>query len=193
MTKNIPANRAPEREPITAHQIVVLALEMLDKNGSTGLSLRRLASGLNVTAMALYHHVGNRDALISLVIDHILCNVHPAIESQASARARLITFLEEYGKAVSDHPHAFLCLFSSAGVKSVNVERIERQLVDMLEMAGISSHKAELLRDILIDHAHGFTISLSLLEANTLPDHSLGDKYKQALLHLVDALVPDVV
>ncbi len=192
MTKNTPANRTSEREPITAQQIVVLALAMLDENGSAGLSLRRLASALNVTAMALYHHVGNRDALIGLVIDHVLCRLHPMIDGQATARTRLISFLESYGKAVSDHPHAFLCLFSSPAIKSVNADRISHQLIDMLEMADISSDKVELVRDILIDHVHGFTISLALLEANELAEYSFSDRYKQALLHLMDALVPDV-
>ncbi|MFI6519746.1 TetR/AcrR family transcriptional regulator [Spirillospora sp. NPDC050679] len=61
------------------------ALELLEEDGATGLSLRAVARRAGVSAMAPYRHYPNRDALISAVaaegyreLAHDLAAAHPA-------------------------------------------------------------------------------------------------------------------
>ena len=52
--------------------VVRRALDVLDEYGLADLSMRRLASELSVQPSALYHHVANKQALLSLLADEVL-------------------------------------------------------------------------------------------------------------------------
>ena len=55
---------ARRREPLTRARIFAAALEIIDADGLAALSMRRLGTSLGVEAMAIYHHVPNKDALL---------------------------------------------------------------------------------------------------------------------------------
>ena len=55
--------------------IVAAALRVGASKGFGGLTMRALAEDLGVSAMAAYHHVPSKDALLELVIDSVLAQV----------------------------------------------------------------------------------------------------------------------
>src|SRR5215217_3429279 len=61
-----------ERRPLTRDAIVDAALVLLDREGIAGLSMRRLAKELDVGAASLYWHVGDKEELLSLLLDRIV-------------------------------------------------------------------------------------------------------------------------
>jgi AcrR family transcriptional regulator len=60
------------RRPLTRDAIVDAALELLDREGLAGLSMRRLAQDLGTGAASLYWHVGDKEELLALVLDRIV-------------------------------------------------------------------------------------------------------------------------
>jgi AcrR family transcriptional regulator len=56
-------------------EIVAAALRVGTTKGFSALTMRALAEELGVSAMAAYHHVSNKDALVDLVIDSVLAKV----------------------------------------------------------------------------------------------------------------------
>lgn len=64
------ANR-PHTERLTRAAIVDTAIELADRDGIEGLSMRRIADRLGVGAMSLYRHVPNKDALLAEMTDEI--------------------------------------------------------------------------------------------------------------------------
>ncbi|MGW5098058.1 TetR/AcrR family transcriptional regulator [Streptomyces nodosus] len=50
-------------------QIVAAALQMLDAEGLGDFSMRKLATELNVTPMAIYWHVDSKDDVLELALD----------------------------------------------------------------------------------------------------------------------------
>lgn len=69
-----PPSPAPPRRrrgttPLSRGLIVAVALQIADGEGLGALSMRRVAAHLDVTTMALYRHVSNRDHLILLMAD----------------------------------------------------------------------------------------------------------------------------
>ena len=54
----------PERAPLSAATIAACAFELADREGLEAVSMRNVADLLGVSAMALYRHVQNRDALL---------------------------------------------------------------------------------------------------------------------------------
>jgi AcrR family transcriptional regulator len=71
-----PAPDRRRRSPqISRDRIVAEAVALLDAEGAEGLTMRRLASGLGVTATALYWHVRTREDVLDLAFDHIFGDV----------------------------------------------------------------------------------------------------------------------
>src|SRR4051812_23651059 len=61
-----------ERRPLTRDAIVDAAMTVLDRDGLAGLSMRKLADELGVGAASLYWHVGDKEELLSLLLDRIV-------------------------------------------------------------------------------------------------------------------------
>lgn len=61
-----------ERKPLTRDAIVEAALALLERDGIQGLSMRKLAHELDAGAASLYWHVGDKEELLSLLLDRIV-------------------------------------------------------------------------------------------------------------------------
>src|ERR1700760_1856344 len=66
-----PAAEAPERARLTKSTVVGRALELADRDGVDALTIRRLATELSVTPMALYWHFRSKEELLSGLSDQI--------------------------------------------------------------------------------------------------------------------------
>ena len=73
-----PFQRVPERgagrrrDPLTREAIVAAALNVLDRDGLDGFSMRRVAEELDTGAASLYWHVGSKDGLLDLVFEEVI-------------------------------------------------------------------------------------------------------------------------
>jgi AcrR family transcriptional regulator len=59
------------REPLTPERIVRAAVATADRGGVAAVSMRKVAEALGVEAMALYHHVPNKDAILEAIVDAV--------------------------------------------------------------------------------------------------------------------------
>jgi AcrR family transcriptional regulator len=66
---------AQRRRRLTRAQIVEQALEIGDREGLEAVSVRRLASELGVTSMALYRHVKDKNDLFSAMLEAVSAEV----------------------------------------------------------------------------------------------------------------------
>jgi AcrR family transcriptional regulator len=71
----VPAKRAKggqseeSRLPLSRERIIRAALDLIDKEGTAALTMRRLGTVLGVEAMSLYKHVKNKEDVIRGVVD----------------------------------------------------------------------------------------------------------------------------
>ena len=70
-----PSHDEMPRPPLTRPRVVRTALRLVDEHGLPALTMRALATELQVTPMALYHHVRDKDELIDLMVDLMLGEV----------------------------------------------------------------------------------------------------------------------
>lgn len=66
MSAPIEADGATERPriPLSRRRVLRAAVDIADADGLAALTMRRLAAGLGVEAMSLYHHVANKEAVL---------------------------------------------------------------------------------------------------------------------------------
>jgi len=65
------------RTPLNRERVLAAAVELADREGVEGLSMRRLAAELRVVPMALYKHVANKDELLDGMIDVVVAEIDP--------------------------------------------------------------------------------------------------------------------
>ena len=68
-TKNPPAQNEGPRTPLTTTRVLVGAVALADAIGIESLTIRNLATELDVKPMTIYHHVANKEAIIDGMID----------------------------------------------------------------------------------------------------------------------------
>ena len=148
----------PSTPRLTRDAILTEALVLLTK-GEQALTIRALAQRLNVTPMAIQHHIGTRDALIHALADHVLARVPTETEGPPTERLRAL--MQSYVQTITAHPNLTLALFRTVGPLPKEAQRITDAIESLLLTQGLSAAKARLWRDILIDWAHGMTLAQS--------------------------------
>jgi AcrR family transcriptional regulator len=74
----VSASNVPETLSPRAREIVAVALELIEEEGPSGLSMRRLAERLGIRAPSIYKHLADKEALEAAIIS-------AGFESQADA------------------------------------------------------------------------------------------------------------
>ena len=66
------AARKPRRAALSRDAIVDAAIELLDRDGIAGFSMRRLAEALGTGPASLYWHVSGRGQLFEMLVDRLV-------------------------------------------------------------------------------------------------------------------------
>jgi AcrR family transcriptional regulator len=99
----------------TAEHIAQVAIEILEAEGAEAVSMRRVASAVEITPMAIYHHFPNREALLNHITEREFSKLLEYIQAhplRGNSEARLIGILEGYIDYALAHPRVFEYVFS---------------------------------------------------------------------------------
>ena len=99
------SRRTPAPAGLSPELIATTALELSDRAGEAGISMRRVAEELGVTPMALYAHFRDKDELLDAVID--LAASELTLPSERGPWKRQLRLLmDEIRRGVERHPGA---------------------------------------------------------------------------------------
>ncbi|GAA3393272.1 TetR/AcrR family transcriptional regulator [Streptomyces roseoviridis] len=91
-------------------RIVAASIRMLDEEGLAKLSMRKLATELNVTAMSLYWYVDTKDDIIEYAIDTCYAEIDLAeVDSAGDWRDRIKVLALAYRRMLVRHPWMSPC------------------------------------------------------------------------------------
>jgi AcrR family transcriptional regulator len=150
-----PAHPEP-RLPLSRERVLRAAVELADRDGIEGLSMRKLGQELGVEAMSLYNHVRNKDDLYDGIVEIVLGEVeNPSPDGD---------WKEELRKtAISAHEvfirHRWACslMMRVPRVSPVRMEWME-SLLQTLREAGFSADMTHHAYHALDSHITGFTL-----------------------------------
>ena len=89
---------------LSLSSIVSTAIDVADESGLAGLSIRRIASRLSVSPMALYRHVDAREDLVILMFDRAMGPPPPEATDAAPWRDRLRAWADALFERYTAHP-----------------------------------------------------------------------------------------
>ncbi len=95
------------RRPLSRRRILEAAVELVDREGLRGLSMRRLGRDLGVEAMSLYNHVPNKEALLGGMVEVLIEEMQIPGESSAGWEEQVRGAFRSYLNIARAHPEVF--------------------------------------------------------------------------------------
>ena len=149
---------------MSTEKIVLKAKKLLKEEGKIP-SIRKLASALDVDAMAIYYYFENKNALLEAVTVSLVDAIYDPVLS-AEWHKELHQLCLSYLQLLHDHPGLLetLLSMSSHGPAEVFIERFERA-VSPLKLPDTYRKSA---LDLLVDYLHGFALALNCQQGTSL-------------------------
>ena len=117
-------------------EVVSVARELVRREGPAALTMRRLATALDVGTPTIYWHVGSRDELVAAVIDSQAERLAERPVEGRTARDRVMAAARHiYAGAVEER--SITSLAHQTGTSARLLARLEAALVAELEAAGL--------------------------------------------------------
>lgn len=131
-------------------EVVSTALELVVREGPAALTMRRLATELDIGTPTIYWHVGSRDELIAEVIRAQSERLAERPVEGTTARERVLSAaLHMYEGAVEQR--AITSLAHQTGTSALLLGRLEAALIGELEAAGLTDPAlGDALRSLLV-------------------------------------------
>ena len=152
------------RETLTREKVLHAALALVDEDGLAGLSMRRLATVLDVHVMSLYNHVSDKSDLLDGIAELVFDQVElpdPGLAWPEQVRAVALSMY----RAFCRHPAVPVALVTDqANPASVRALEPFDRLVGALYQAGFDDRRARqalsavtgLVFGSLLESTHGF-------------------------------------
>ena len=141
-----PDNTGSSDGKIARELVLTTALELIDRDGSDALSMRRLAAALDRDPMIIYRHAPGKAALLDGVVELVLAqlSVDPADPDWAG---QLWGFARDYRALALAHPHVVPLLVTRPlatplALRPRGTLRPLEDLLDLLTRAGFSGADA---------------------------------------------------
>ena len=131
-----------ERTRLTRAAVVDRALALADKSGLDSLTIRKLATELGVTPMALYWHFRGKDELLNGLAEKIWGEIDLTIDRAAPWTEQIRRLLESLLTVLRAHPAAPELLLGSEKMNSEPARNATELTLDILRTAGFSPEDA---------------------------------------------------
>jgi TetR/AcrR family tetracycline transcriptional repressor len=125
-----------ERTRLTRAAVVDRALRLADADGLDALTIRKLATDLRVTPMALYWHFRSKDELLEGLAERVWGEIDVNVDSTAPWPAQLRGLLESLLRVLRAHPAAPQVLLQSEQRPSEVWSNAAEVTLEVLRSAG---------------------------------------------------------
>lgn len=150
-SRPVPVSRRarPAKTPLSRDAILAAAQRLLDQDGLSAVSLRRIAVELDTGPASLYVYVRNMQELHSLLLDRTLGEVDLSGGSASDPRERLRSILHSYVRTLLDRP-GLAKLAATTVPHGQGAMRLTEALLDGLMAAGVAPASAAWGVDLLL-------------------------------------------
>ncbi|MCW3816390.1 TetR/AcrR family transcriptional regulator [Micromonospora sp. DR5-3] len=159
------------RAGLTRTAVLGAARELVTERGLAALTMRTLASRLDVAPNALYSHVANKTALIDYLLDDVLADVEVPAADIDDPVAGLHQLMASTYTVLLTHPDLVPHYLSCQGAHGPNAHRLGDITTALLRRADVSEPAASEALRVLIVYTIGFAAFTSRLPPGTGTEH----------------------
>ena len=159
---------APEQEDrprLSRDRVIAAGVALADESGIAALSMRKLGERLDVEAMSLYNHVGNKDDLLDGMVDGVFAELElPSDTSdwRAALRHRAVSVRA----ALKRHPWAVPMMQSRSNPGPHTLSHLDA-LIGLLRYAGFSVVLVAHALSVVDAYVYGFAMQERALPFDT--------------------------
>jgi AcrR family transcriptional regulator len=179
-----PRTRSGQQPTLSRDHIVRTAIEMLDAEGTEGLSMRKLGTRLGAGATSLYWYVAHKDELMELAVDEVLGEVYVPEVGDTAWRVGASVLCAGMRATLVRHPWVLGQLGARPNM-GPNAMRMGDRTVALLVAAGFSGLEVSHASSMLMSHAIG-SATAAAAAANVVKESG------QPLDEILDTLRPQV-
>jgi AcrR family transcriptional regulator len=182
---------------LTAQAIAERALEIGDAEGLDTVTIRRLATDLGVTPMALYWHYKNKEQLLVGMADHLIGGFAPKQADERPWREQFRDLIEGLIRTLRTHPCAKSVLEQIDPIEVPNFLAVWDQSLGLARSAGFGIDESCLISKYLLQSAiaiadaptHVKTVSPDAVRTKLAGLRSLPDETYPHLVEMASPLV----
>ncbi len=160
MPRSVNVRSPASRIPLTRARIATAAVALLDRDGPSGLSARRLAAELGCEAMSLYHHVAGMEEVLDLAVDRLLAEIPlPAPKPKPKQwRRQLRELCEAYRGVARRHPLAFV-LVATRLLTGPAAAALGARFLDIVAAGGAGEEQALRVARVVTAYLNGVLLA----------------------------------
>lgn len=143
---------------LSRERIGEAAFALIDSEGPTGFSARRLAGALKCEAMSLYHHVENMDDVLDLAVDAAFAGLPAAAKGEP--RKALGAMAQNYFAMAENHPNVF-GLIATRRWRTPRALAVAAASLEMFQALGFTPREALRRARILGAYMNGAGLALA--------------------------------
>lgn len=140
--------KTAQRRDLTVEKIVEATLEVLKSSDPAALTMRRVAEKCGVSAMAIYHHVNDKDQLATLATDSIFLAAALAPRKGADWREKYADLWETIRTRLIETPGAGM-IFIRQAVLGPGTATATEKMFEILKEGGLSGAEIAEANDAL--------------------------------------------
>ena len=147
-------HRRGPRPSLSGEEIVAKAIELADRDGLGGLSMRRLADELGITAMSLYGYVPSKAELLDVMADRAYGEITARGDPAAPWQSRLAVLAQQHWALLLSHPW-LLHIAASRPLLGPNVTALYDAELAAVDGLGLTDIDLDLIVSLLDDYVRG--------------------------------------
>lgn len=144
-----------QRAGLTRGAVLAAANELLAERGLAALTMRAVATRLDVAPNALYSHVANKTALLDDVLDERLALVTEP-DPDGDPAAGLHAVMTSTRAVLLDRPDLVPLYLARQGARGPHAQRLGEVMLGLMDRAGVTGGDAREALRVLIVYTIGF-------------------------------------
>ena len=149
-----PRAKSP-KEQLSRERIVKTALALVDNEGLSALTMRRLGRELGVDPMAVYYYVEDKDALLDALVEAVMSEIDVDCELPDSPEERLMVAASTYAQTLLAHPNALPIILARSPRTPAAMRPVEFMLAEFMK-AGLEPKRAVIAMNTLAAAVRGY-------------------------------------
>lgn len=137
----MPARASKTDSALSRDEVVDAAVRIVESEGDTALTMRRLAEELGTAVTSIYWHVGTRDVLVDLMIERLMAEMGDVTPKGSGPRKRIAGLANELRRRLLAKPH-LIALADERGMTAAMFQPMQAAVARELAEVGIRGAKA---------------------------------------------------
>lgn len=152
----------PERRALSRQTILRAALEVADRDGLGGLTMRKIAGRLGASPMGVYRHFRNKAEILDGLVDLVIGDYDVTSHHEETWTEWVRETFVQMKRALCAHP-GIIPLLGAAGLSGANALRVLERVLAVLRDAGLGDDSAPVFHTLM-----SYTIGAVAVESSAL-------------------------